>query len=69
MTNYQDSKTGPTYSVEQRIRTKDEQTKEWVWGTVKEVGDETILVKWDDIKDPTEYNISEVELQGDIFFE
>lgn len=30
----------------------------WIHGKVKEVGEETISVKWDDLDDPTEYELS-----------
>lgn len=35
-------------------------TPKWIHGVVEEVGDETILVKWDDLADPTEYELSDL---------
>lgn len=34
---------------------------QWVEGEVLEVGDETILVQWQDLPDPTEYEAKEWE--------
>lgn len=67
MTTYE--KTGPTYSVGQELRTRDEETKKWIKGVVEEVSEGTVMIKWEDLSEPIEYRIDQVELQGDIFFD
>jgi hypothetical protein len=62
-------RTGPTYSVGQPIRTFDKENRVFINGEVKEVGDESFTVKWEDLEDETEYEIQKVTLEGDILFE
>lgn len=69
LTEFYDDKAGPTYAPNQPIWTIDEKTGSKVWGTVTEVGEETILVQWSDLPDPSEYERQKVELIGDQFYE
>lgn len=69
LTDFYDDKTGPLYSVGQSLWTIDAETSEKVWGNVLEVGDETIVVKWDDLVDETEYERQGIELDGNRLYE
>lgn len=58
-----DNKTGPRFGVNDDVYILDTQIyndPKWIHGIVEEVGDETILVKWDDLQDPTEYQLSDL---------
>lgn len=68
LTDYYDDKVGPTYAPNQPIWTFDDDGKK-VDGMVMEVGEETILVQWADLPDPSEYERQKVELIGDQFYE
>lgn len=68
-TDYIDNKTGPTYAPNQPIWTIDKNSGKKIDGTVLEVGDDSILVQWQDFEDPTEYERQQVELIGDQFYE
>lgn len=53
----------PRFGVNDEVYILDTQiydTPKWVHGVVEEVGDESILVKWDDMVDPTEYWLSDL---------
>ena len=69
LTEFYDDKTGPLYSVGQEVWTIDEQTGDKVFGKVTEVGEETIVVQWEDLKDDTEYERQNIELDGDRLYE
>jgi hypothetical protein len=58
-------KTGPKYEVGQHVKIYDADDKKVVNGVVTEVGDETIEIKWDDLTDPCEYEISNITLKGE----
>lgn len=36
----------------------------WVDGVVTEIGDETFVVQWEDLKEETEYEWQKVSIQG-----
>lgn len=48
------------YAVGEEWMTCDETTNEWVLGEILEVGDETILIKWEDLNEETEYQIHDM---------
>lgn len=64
LTNFYDDKKGPKYEVGQHVRTYDEDDEKMVNGVITEVGDETIEIKWEDLIDPTEYEISKITFDG-----
>lgn len=41
----------------------------WVNGKVTEIGEETFVVQWEDLNEPTEYWFSEVEINGNQIFD
>lgn len=43
---------------------KDGHPKKWVNGVVKEVGDESFTVQWEDLEDETEYEWQKVSIEG-----
>lgn len=65
MTNLSDSKTGPKYEVGQHIKTYDADEEKVVNGVITEVGDETIVVKWEDLIEDTEYGIADIVMKGE----
>lgn len=48
------------FKVGDDVKTKDD-TK-YVYGKVLEVGEETIYIKWEDLQDPSEHDMSEFDL-------
>lgn len=67
MTTYE--KIGPTFSVGQSTTTYDIESEKWVNGIVEEVGDETILIKWEDLENPIEYRLDSISMNGDVFYD
>lgn len=65
MTNLSDSKKGPKYEVGQHIKTYDADDEKVVNGVITEVGDETIVVKWEDLKEETEYEKADIVMNGE----
>lgn len=67
MTNIEDSKTNDKYSVGMDVYyfEKIEQGCQNIHGVVVEMGEETIVVQWDDLKEETEYRRDEIELDGE----
>lgn len=62
-TDYLDSKTGPRWVVGEQVKLWElpdgYRTKAgWVHGTITGVGDDTIEIKWNDLDEPTEYELS-----------
>lgn len=43
---------------------KDGHPEKWVNGVVTEIGDESFVVQWEDLEDPTEYEWQKVEIKG-----
>lgn len=61
MTYYE--KKQPPFTINDEVCIMDTQIYQkpkWIIGIVEEVGDETILVKWADLKEPTEYELSDL---------
>lgn len=53
----------PSFGVNEGVYILDTQIYDkptWIHGVVQEVGDESILVKWGDLEDPTEYELSDL---------
>jgi len=53
----------PKFSVKDDVYIFDTEVcdpPKWVHGVVKEVGDETVLIQWDDFDDPTDYELSDL---------
>lgn len=48
---------------------KDGHPIKWVTGIVTEGGDESFVVQWEDLPDPTEYEFSKIEIIGNQIFE
>ena len=69
LTNLNDDKKGPKYEVGQYEKIYDADDEKVVNGVITEVGDETIEVKWEDLKEPTEYEISNITLKGEYIIE
>lgn len=69
LTNHLDDKKGPKYEVGQHIKFFDADDQRVVKGVVTEVGDETICVKWDDLREDTEYERSRIDMKGDFLYE
>lgn len=65
MTNLSDSKKGPKYEAGQHIKTYDADDEKVVNGVITEVGDETILVKWEDLMEETEYEKADITMNGE----
>lgn len=65
MTNLSDSKKGPKYEAGQHIKTYDADEEKVVNGVITEVGDETIVVKWEDLREDTEYEIADIVMKGE----
>lgn len=63
--DFNDSKKGPKYEVGQHVKIYDTDDEKAVNGIITEVGDETIEVKWEDLTDPSEYEISNITLKGE----
>jgi hypothetical protein len=68
-TDFYDSKKGPKYEVGQKVRIYDEDDAKMVNGIITEVGDETIEIKWEDLSEPTEYEISKITFDGNKLIE
>lgn len=68
-TDLNDSKKGPKYEAGMAVRIYDEDDEKTVNGVITEVGDETIKIKWEDLHDPTEYEISKISLDGNKIIE
>jgi len=68
-TDFNDSKKGPKYEIGQHVRTYDEDDEKMVNGVITEVGDETIEVKWEDLLEPCEYEISKITFDGNKLIE
>ncbi len=64
LTDFYDDKKGPKYEVGQPVRTYDEDEEKMINGEITEVGDETIVIKWEDLHDSTEYEISKISFDG-----
>lgn len=59
---YTEKKT-PQFGVNDEVYVLDTEIYDnptWVHGVVTEVGDESLQVKWDDLEDPTDYEISDL---------
>lgn len=63
MTNLSDSKTGQKYEVGMPVKIYDSEEGKIINGIITEVGDETICIQWEDLKDDTEYEISQITLK------
>jgi hypothetical protein len=65
LTSHLDDKKGPKFEVGQHIKVYDTDEECVVNGEILEVGDETILVKWEDLTEPTEYEIAKISMHGE----
>lgn len=67
--DFNDSKKGPKYEVGMLVRIYDETDEKMVNGKITEVGEETIEIKWEDLLEAIEYEISKISLDGNKIIE
>ena len=49
------------FKVGEEVKTYDAEDKKTIYGKVLEVGEETIYIKWDDLKNPIEHDLTEFD--------